>query len=143
MQELFIKLSKSRALDKAVNPAAYIRRAAINLAFDRRGKMKLKASSLDGICEPASGDNSPTAELIRSEELAAILDAAGRLEGASRQAFVMRYIQQEPYDYIAEQLDKTPHQVRALCSKALMRLRDLLGTDKSPVFEKEVHDVED
>ena len=143
MQELFIKLSKSKALDKAANPVAYIRRAAINLAFDRQRTLKLKTSSLDAICEPASSENSPPDELIRAEELTAILDAVSRLQGASRHAFVMRYIQQEPYDYIAEQLDKTPHQIRALCSKALTRLRDLLGTDKTSTFQKEVHNAED
>jgi DNA-directed RNA polymerase specialized sigma24 family protein len=54
----------------------------------------------------------------------------------------MRYIQQESYEFIAEQLDKTPHQVRALCSKVMNYLRDVLGQSRPPSAGKEVHDVE-
>jgi DNA-directed RNA polymerase specialized sigma24 family protein len=50
----------------------------------------------------------------------------------------MRYIQQQSYDDIAEQMNKTPHHVRALCSKALNRLRSMLGTNQKNTTEKEI-----
>jgi len=141
MQELFVKLSNSRHFDKAGNRQAYARRAAINLAFDWRRSQKRNPLRLDQVREPASNDSSPLGKLVRTEELDEILNAIGRLNRSSREALVMRYIQEESYDYIAEQLGKTAHHVRALCSRALNRLRDVLGHDQRLSFEKEKHNV--
>ena len=141
MQELFIKLSNSRGFDKAGNRQAYARRAAINLAFDWRRSQKRNPLRLDQVCEPASNDSSPLGKLVRTEELDEILNAISRLKGAYREAFVMRYIQQEPYDYIAEQLGKTSHHVRAMCSKALNHLRNMLGHNRQKSSGKETHNV--
>jgi len=127
MQELFIKLIKSRSFDKAGNPEAYARRAAINLAFDWRRSRKRNSLRLDQISEPASDDNSPLGKLVQAEELDEILNAIGQMNKVTREAFVMRYVQEESYDYIAEQLGKTAHHVRALCSRALSHLRNMLG----------------
>lgn len=141
MQELFIKLSNSRSFDKAGSPEAYVRRAAINLAFDWRRSRKQNPLRLDQICEPASNDGSPLDKLVQAEELDQILNAIGKLNRTSREAFVMRYIQQESYDYIAEQLGKTAHHVRALCSKASNRLRNILGHNQTQSFVKETNNV--
>ena len=130
MQELFIKLSNSKGLHKIQNWPAYAHRSAVNLAFDWRRRQKRTCLSLDNVREAVANDNSPLSKLIHAEELHEILNAIGRLNKASRQALVMRYIQQQPYDDIAEQMGKTAHQVRALCYKALNRLRDLLASDK-------------
>jgi len=141
MQELFIKLNNTRHFDKGRNRYAYARKTAINLAFEWRRNHKLNPVGLDRISEPASNDSSPLNKLIRTEELDEILNAIGKLKKVSREAFVMRYIQQEPYDYIAEQLGKTPHHVRALCSRASNRLRDILEHNRSQSFVKETHNV--
>ena len=143
MQELFIKLINSRSFDKAGNRQAYTRRAAINLAFDWRRRQKRNPLRLDQVREPASNDSSPLGKLVRTEELDEILNAIGQLNKVSREALVMRYIQEEPYDYIAKQLGKTAHHVRALCSKALNRLRNILGHNQSQSFVKETHNVKD
>lgn len=129
MQELFIKLSDSRRFAKAGNRDAYARRAAINLAFDWHRRQKQNPVRLDRIREPASSRHSPLSKLVRTEELEEILSAVGGLKGVCREAFIMRHIQQQSYDYIAGQLGKTPHQVRGLCSKALNHLRSMLGTN--------------
>lgn len=141
MQELFIKLSNSRGFKKSVSRDAYARRAAINLAFDWRRKYRQKHQYPAEALEPVSNESSPLSKLIRTEELEEILDAVGRLNRSWRQAIVMRYIQQQSYDDIAEQMEKTPHHVRALCSKALNRLRELLGTNQQKATEKEIHNV--
>jgi RNA polymerase sigma factor (sigma-70 family) len=141
MQDLFIKLSNCRGRARVANWDAYARRAAINLAFDWRRTHKQTALRLEQVCEPASDGDSPLGRLIHSEEVRRTLDAVGRLKGTAREALVMRYIQQESYDNIAEQLGKTPHQVRALCSRAVIRLRDLLGSNHRKSSKKEMHNV--
>ena len=126
MQELFIKLSHSRGIDKAANRAAYARRAAINLAFDWRRSHQRTTRRLKQVHRHASNDESPLARMIHSEELREILDALGQLKKAPRQALVLRYIQQESYDRIAEQMGTTSHQVRAICSRAVHHLRRIV-----------------
>ncbi|MFC1636853.1 RNA polymerase sigma factor [Planctomycetota bacterium] len=127
MQDLFIKLSHSRGLDKAANRMAYARRAAINLAFDWRRSRRRAALRLEHVRRQASNDESPLTHMIHSEELRETLDALGQLKKASREALVMRYIQQESYEHIAEQMGKTSHQIRAICSRAVHHLRRIVG----------------
>lgn len=140
MQELFIKLNTGH-FDKARNRYAYARKTAINLAFEWRRNQKLNPVTLDQISEPASSDIPPLNKLIRTEELDEILNAIGKLNKVPREAFVMRYIQQEPYDYIAEQMGKTVHHIRALCSRALNRIRYILERNHSQSFIKETNNV--
>ena len=141
MQELFIKLNNSRGIGSVSNWDAYARRAAINLAFDWRRSHKQTVLALGQVAEQASNDDSPLGKLIHSEELAETLDAIGRLKKSSREVLVMRYLQQESYDNIAEQLGKTSHQVRALCSRAIRHLRDVLGSNEHKPPRKEIHNV--
>ena len=122
MQELFIKLSNNKGLHKIQSLYAYAQRAAVNLAFDWRRRQKRACLSLDDVPQLSSNDKSPLINLINSEESQEILDAISRLNKTSRQAIVMHYIQQQPYEDIAEQMGKTTHQVRALCYKAINHL---------------------
>ncbi len=129
MQDLFIKLSHSKGLDKATNRRAYARKAAINLAFDWRRSHRRAALRLQRVRRQASNDDSPLTQMMHSEELRETLDALAQLKKASREALVMRYIQQESYDHIAEQMGKTSHQVRAMCSRAVQHLRRIVGSN--------------
>jgi len=131
MQELFLRLVRFRYLDKVGNLDAYARRAAINLAFDWWSRQKPASLRLDEVGEPATNENPALSELVQAEHLQDVLEATGQLEGVSRDAFVMRYVEHESFDYIAEQLGKTSHQVRALCSKALIKLRCLLDDNET------------
>ncbi len=97
---------------------------------------------LDQISEPASNVISPLNKLIRTEELDEILNAIGKLNKVPREAFVLRYIQQEPYDSIAEQLGKTVHHIRALCSRASTRIRHILEQNHSQSFIRETNNVQ-
>jgi len=144
MQELFIKLSRSSGPAPASADAsrgggpnhkagtwdAYARKAAINLAFDwRRRRKRAALHQLEEVPEPVSDEGSPLCSLIRSEELQEMLDAIGRLKKAPREALIRRYIQQESYENIAEQMGKTSQQVRAICSRAVSHLRVTLGSN--------------
>ena len=140
MQELFIKLNNSRGIGNVANWNAYARRSAINLAFDWRRSQKRTVLSMGQFGEPVSTEDSPLGKLIHSEEMQETLDAVGRLKKSSREALVMRYLQQESYDDIAEQLGKTSHQVRALCSRAIRNLRDVLSNEHKS-SKKEIHNV--
>ena len=140
MQELFIKLNNSTGIGKVANWNAYAHRAAINLAFDWRRSQKQTVLKLTQ-AEPVSNDDSPLRKLVHSEEIQQTLDAIGRLKKASREVLVMRYLQQESYDNIAEQLGKTSHQVRALCSRAIRSLRDVLSSNEHKPSNKEMHNV--
>ena len=144
MQDLFIKLSGAADPGGIDSWYAYARRTAINLAFDwRRRQARRRSCSLAGSPERASDDRAPLSRLIESEEIEQVLAAIGRLHGASREAFVMRHIQQDSYEDIASQLGKTVHQVRALCFRAMSNLRDMLVHDHRPAGGKEVQRVED
>ena len=144
MQDLFLKLHGARDQGGIECWYAYARRTAINLAFDwRRRQATRRACSLDTASERASDDAAPLSRLIRSEELEQVLSAIDQLRGASREVFVLRHIEQNSYEEIAEQLGKTVHQVRALCFRAMNTLRDVLGCDHAPADGKEVQHVED
>ena len=138
MQELFLKLSNSRGFEKSTCPDAYARRAAINLAFDWRRKFRTKIDANDYAYEVVSNDGSPLSKIIKTEELEDMLNTLEQLNENARQIIVLRYIQQQTYEDIAEQTGKTTHQVRALCSKALKRMRDLMRTDKENISAKEL-----
>ena len=143
MQDLFIRLSSAKDQSGIDCWYAYARRTAINLAFDwRRRQATRRLRSLEGLGERASDASAPLSRLIQSEEIGRVLAAIGRLRGTSREVFVMRYVQQDSYEAIAEQLGKTVHQVRALCFRAMSNLRDMLGRNHLPVEGKGVQRVE-
>ena len=143
MQELFLRLSDGDNHVGIECLGAYARRTAINLAFDwRRRKRRRETVPLDIVAEPLSQMPGPLADVVAAEEIEQILNAVGRLNGLSRQAFVMRYIQQDSYEAIAEQLGKTPHHVRAMCFRATQQVRDLVGGNHSPAKGKEAENAE-
>ena len=125
MQDLFIKLSRSSGFHRSREPAAYAYRTATNLAFNWRRSQKPRRQVDVELIDPPDQAPSPLTDLIRNEQLHRILDAMRRLSALSRQAVVMRYIQQESFDTVAHHLGKTPHQVRAITQKAICRLRYL------------------
>lgn len=130
LQELFLKLNGSAAFAGATNPTAYASRAAVHLAFDWRRRQKSAAAGLEQIEQVArSGGLSPLQTLVAREQMDKVLEMVGTLKGVQRDALVMHYIQQESFQSIAEQFDKTPHQVRALCHKAIRRLRDRFSVE--------------
>ena len=143
MQELFIRLYKSDSYARASDPDGYAFRTAINLAFDwRRARARNpQPARLTG--EPIAAAKPPLNRLVEAEQLAEVLDAIEQLSESYRYAFVMRCIQEQPYETIAAELGKTSHQVRALCHKALNQLRALLNENQSPTNRKEGRDVKD
>lgn len=123
MQDLFVKLYESRQFRWATNRAGYAYRAAVHLAFDWRRQRKRRGPMATLACDPPAEGTSVLERLVDAEEIEQILDAVNELDEPYREAFVMRWIEQKPYEAIAPQLARTPHQVRGLCHKALQQLR--------------------
>jgi RNA polymerase sigma-70 factor (ECF subfamily) len=120
MQDLFLKLAASPAFAAARDPAAYARRAAIHLAYDWRRSQPPSASLAADPSDPAPP---PFAALSDHEQWSRLLDHAAALPELTREAFARHYLQHESFAAIAASLDKTPHQIRALCHKAIAFLR--------------------
>jgi RNA polymerase sigma factor (sigma-70 family) len=136
MQELFCRLCHVKDLSQVKNLQAYARQTALHLAYDWLRSRKQKTLSLT---ETGMDPVSPTVSISieRREQLQQILDAAARLEGLMWDCFVMRYVQQMPYETIAVQLEKSSQQVRGLCSKAVRKIRDALNQESMDSSSKE------
>lgn len=136
MQELFIRLCRSRGFDKAKNPFAYAYRVATNLAFECRRSSRLKFQSLDGGCLSVGNSRSSLDVMIQAEELQRVLDATSRLSSLARDVVVMHYIEQKPYEEIGRLLGKKPQYLRSLSAKALARLREWLVDEEESSITK-------
>jgi RNA polymerase sigma factor (sigma-70 family) len=53
-----------------------------------------------------------------------------QLPPVDRELVVMRFLHGSSYEELADQLGSTPHRVRALCSKAVARLRKQLDPNQ-------------
>lgn len=131
MQELVLRLCRSRGLDRARDPFAYAHRAATNLAFEWRRSRRVNLRPLDEDCDPAAVTASPLGAAMHEEQLQKVLDATSQLNDFARDAVVMRYIEQESYEEIGRRLGKKPQHVRSVISKALAQLRTLLENDRN------------
>jgi len=132
LQDLFIKLCNHEGLARVRNPDAYVYRSAIHLAFDWR-RQRRPARSLQEWQESESTDPTPLARMIEREQLQQVLEAIGRMSIPIRNAVVLRYLQQQEYEIIGQLLQKSPKQVRALCSKGLAKLRIVLSKPETAV----------
>jgi len=128
-QELFVRLCNSRGLETAKDPMAYAWRSAVNLAFEWRRNRKKAFIPLEEEYMPA--ENQPVAleHMVRAEEMEQVLEAMAKLPPVAREVLVRRYLEQEPYEEMAARLGKKPQHLRAICSKALARLRVLTASD--------------
>jgi RNA polymerase sigma-70 factor (ECF subfamily) len=128
LQELFLRLDRSREFAAARDPAAYARRTAINLALEWRRRRRIHDPPHNDLPTGAT----PAIEgLIRAEEIERVLDALSRQSELSQQCFVLRYVEQESYESIAARVGKTPHQVRGLCHAAVRQIRDVLDVERT------------
>ena len=126
LQELFLRLWKSKAFDEAKDPFAYAYRTAINLAFERRRRRQITCRPLEENCAVAQNESSALGRMIQAEELEQVLEATSRLTDLARDVVVMRYIEQDSYEEIADRLGKKPQHVRSVCAKAMAELREVL-----------------
>jgi RNA polymerase sigma factor (sigma-70 family) len=127
MQDLFLRLHRSKGFAAAGNPQGYAYRAAVRLGLDWRRSRKGRPDPVALKVDPPGRDQSVLNQLIQAEETERVLDAISQLDEPYRSACVMRWVQQMEYEAIASHLGKTPHQVRGLCHWALRQLREQLA----------------
>ena len=101
LQELFLRLWNSKPFDNARDPTAYAYRAAINLAFEWRRQQQKACQPLEQNCR-SMNNSSALEKMIQAEELEQVLDATSRLNDLAHDVVVMRYIEQDSYEKIAE-----------------------------------------
>ena len=139
LQELFLRQFESKAIVKAPNQEAYLFRSAINLAFDWRRRdrtdQELPLLEIDVAC----GDELPADQMVIRETTRQVLEAMQQLSDRDRELLSLRYIQGESNEWIAQRWGSNPHQIRSRCSKALARLRKILGRDAVVSFAPEDH----
>jgi len=82
---------------------------------------------LEESCPAASDSSSALGKMIQAEELEQVLNATSKLTDLARDVVVMRYIEQDSFEEIAERLGKKAQYMRALCAKAMAQLRELLA----------------
>ena len=138
MQELFIRLFEIKHLEKIENLHAYACRVVINLAFDRRRKQRF----FKPIPDDQTDNRTPRVHLrlVQNEEMGHILSAVEQLSGQTRECFVLRYIEQMDYGQIVERTQKSPQQVRALCSKGIQRIRQILNEQNASFYKEAINE---
>lgn len=127
MQELFLRLSRSKGLERARDPYAYAWRAAANLAFEWRRQRKIRLQPLEEDIREDEPEDQPVGKVIQDEQVQRVLEATSRLDELARNVIVMRFVEQEPYEEIAARLGRDAAYLRSLCSKTLVRLRQMCG----------------
>ncbi len=123
-QQLFLQLAGSDGFRRAANPTAYATRAAINLAFAWRRNRRTHESMQT---EPVDSPIDPLDRLIDAEQIDQTLGALQDLSEFTREAMVLRFIEDLSYDDCAARMNKTAHQVRALCHAGIRQLRERLA----------------
>jgi RNA polymerase sigma factor (sigma-70 family) len=123
LQELMLRLLRSSGFARAESAESYAVRAAVNLAFDWRRRKPRYAATNDVAEVPQDTLTDGLGRLLQREQLEAILLALENLSVVQREIVVMHFLEEESFEQIAERLNRTPHQVRALCQKGLQRLR--------------------
>jgi len=126
LQELFLRLSHGSTLSRARDSLGYAIVTATRLAFDwRRGQRRRnETAALDANNLPAAAPT-PHETLQSREDLQIVLDEIGRLPPLSRDIVVMRYLEGRSYDEIAASVGRSIHPTRALCHRAITRLRSI------------------
>jgi RNA polymerase sigma-70 factor (ECF subfamily) len=135
-QDLFVRLTGSDAFFSSSNPQAYAYTTAIRLAFDwRRSRARQRLETLQD--EPVIEQPSPLQRLVHDEKMVAVLDAMSLLKESDREILVLRHLQQESYEVIADKWSTNSHQARAICHKAMKRLRKILESEETRLFASE------
>jgi RNA polymerase sigma factor (sigma-70 family) len=135
LQDLVLKLAGSPGFAAAENPYAYARKAALNLAFNWiRSWQRHREEPVESVDAPA--DVPPAwKRLVKAEDIRRVLEHMEGLRDRDRVILVMRYFDDAAYADIAQVIGSTAGQARALCHKAIRRLRVLMGAHDSSVLD--------
>ncbi len=119
MQDLFIRLYESDSFARSEEGFAFAWRVATNLAFDWRRKQRRHPVPTTTV----TTRQEPLERTQRREEIAQLLDVIESLNEPGRTVIIMRHIEQQSYETMAQHLGKNVGHLRSICSKALQQLR--------------------
>ena len=114
MQDLFVNLGRSQGFLRSENPSAYARLAAMHVAFNWRRSRRRRREQAFCIDDPPTQEPGPLARMMHAEQTQRVLDELADLPQTSRDVVVMRFIESQSYEQIAQHLGRTVHQTRAL-----------------------------
>ena len=127
LQTIFLRLARrDDAADLQPNPAAYLRRSAVNAALDIvRSRTRERAVALEDVSVAAAGSADSLHE--SSEVQNYIRRAVARLKPKAAELFILRYFEGYGNDEIAEMLGMSKMVVGVLLHRARTRVRNDLG----------------
>src|SRR5262249_32607549 len=128
-QEVFLEVHKLRQTQTVRNWASLLRRLAVCRALNRLQQRKFSAP-LDGIDLPGP-DQPPEAGAIEHELVERVRQAIGQLPEREASVFCLRYLEELPYQRIAEILNITSGAVATALHKARSKLEALLAEKTS------------
>ncbi|MCA9234020.1 MAG: RNA polymerase sigma factor [Planctomycetales bacterium] len=138
LQELFLRLSRGSALRRARDPVGYAVTTATRLAFDWRRSQRRRRDAAPLVQEPVA---TPVAcDLQDRQQLQWVLIAIDQLPRRQRDAVVMRYLEERPYEEIAAALGASVHHARAICYRGIVRLRKACAQTFATPVEDAVHE---
>ena len=111
------------------NPRAYILRVCVSAAYDalrRRARRGRREGPLENAGEAAPAPGDPARSALERERREEVLAALAALPPQQAQALVLRAIEDQPFDVVAQALGCSEATARSHVRKARGRLRKLL-----------------
>jgi RNA polymerase sigma-70 factor (ECF subfamily) len=120
VQDAVARALKRGSLTELDHPAAYLRRAILNLASDgRRGRARWRSAMTRRGADPATTPTDYPSDL--SHLLA--------LDPGDRAVLFLVFVEGAPYDEVAESLGCTAAAARQRATRARRRLREIVGDE--------------
>ncbi|MFE8011137.1 SigE family RNA polymerase sigma factor [Streptomyces antibioticus] len=112
-------------VSRADNPAAYAQTVLTRTFLAHRRRRSSRERAVDAFPDVSDGGGADTDTTLRLT----LLQALARLPAKDRAVVVLRYWEDRSVEETAKALDASSAAVRTRCTRALARLRDLLGED--------------
>ncbi|MGW6276905.1 SigE family RNA polymerase sigma factor [Kribbella sp. NPDC055071] len=123
VQETLAKMFRAwRGLQKIDNPPAYAQTVLVRTFISQRRRLRVAERAASKHSEPAAHGSDIELRL-------ALEQALGQLLPLDRAVLVLRYFEDRSVEQVAIDLGKKPGAIRTRTSRALDRLRDVLGDD--------------
>ncbi|BAN03244.1 putative RNA polymerase ECF subfamily sigma factor [Ilumatobacter coccineus YM16-304] len=121
LHDAIVAVLRSGGFDGIEYPAAYVKRAMVNLASNERRRLGRRRSAIRALSADVSGhdDDSYPSDLAHLAELSA----------KERVVLFAHYVDGDSFETIAQDLDLRPSSVRQIATRARRALRRLNGDD--------------
>lgn len=131
LQETLVRLVVHwRRVERADDPDRYVRRMMVNRFLSDRRLAAARTVTSDELVEAGVGAAPAPEGVVEARLLADGLLAT--LDARSRAVLVLRYLEDQPDDVVADAVGTSSGNVRVIAHRALARLRPLLTT-REPV----------